>query len=629
MMTGKSTFRLCAALLACGIPFSAAAEVYQLNPIVVTAKREAVPILETPASVDVIEAEDIRTSGASNVFDVLRLSNGISSFSYGTNGQSWGGMNAKVNIRGIYKGTLVMLDGAPMNMNETYYLDNIPVGAVDRIEIVKGASSVLYGSEATSGVINIITKRQTANTVSLSLGEYGKQRAAVTLHAADWNFAYNGSREDEVRGLASNGRGMNDADKHSFYLRYNPEGPWSVSHMHTLSTYNFNRYDTKTWQTLMEDSHYRYIEDFSRIQYERDGWRAMAYYNRSNRHTNSFDVKNGSYSAKKKEHLVFSTIGLDLQKQWQTDAGTDLLAGLTVSRDTYRTDAPISYDHGVLKPLFLRKHRTHYALFGQATRELSSGLLLTLGARQQWISGDKNYNAFTPDISLLKKLDEQNSVYAHAARSFRAPSLTQMYGSGKALGTIFKRNPLLTPEKGWTYEVGYKHRDDTTAWSIALFAIDLDSITYETVINNGQEEGVRFNSKYKSHGIEANYAHQVDDYFSYRLGVTFGNPREQDKKGVWKNKSAKQQYTVGLQYHRNRWLANLTGSLTAKRAGGWRDMLPLNLHVSYDLTANSRLALDVENLLNREDLIGNWSSPTSTKYYTLPRNVRLTYTYTF
>lgn len=76
----------------CGIPFgSAAAEVYQLNPIVVTAKREAVPILETPASVDVIEAEDIRTSGASNIFDVLRLSNGISSFSYGANGQSWGG----------------------------------------------------------------------------------------------------------------------------------------------------------------------------------------------------------------------------------------------------------------------------------------------------------------------------------------------------------------------------------------------------------------------------------------------------------------------------------------------------------------------------------------------------------
>lgn len=127
---------------------------------------------------------------------------------------------------------------------------------------------------------------------------------------------------------------------------------------------------TRTWQTLMEGRTTAILKIFT-VQYERDGWRAMAYYNRSNRHTNSFDVKNGSYYDKKKEHLVFSTIGLDLQKQWQTDAGTDLLAGLTVSRDTYRTDTPISYDHGVLKPLSC-EHRTHYALFGQAARELSA-----------------------------------------------------------------------------------------------------------------------------------------------------------------------------------------------------------------------------------------------------------------
>ena len=73
-----------------------------------------------------------------------------------------GGMSAKILIRGNDKGTLVMIDGAPINMNNVYFLNTLPVEAVERIEIVKGASSVLYGSEASSGVINIITKKANA-----------------------------------------------------------------------------------------------------------------------------------------------------------------------------------------------------------------------------------------------------------------------------------------------------------------------------------------------------------------------------------------------------------------------------------------------------------------------------------
>lgn len=67
-------------------------------------------------------------------------------------------MTAKAVIRGVEKGTLVLVNGVPMNQSGMYSLQDIASDSVEKVEIVRGGGAILYGSEASGGVINIITK---------------------------------------------------------------------------------------------------------------------------------------------------------------------------------------------------------------------------------------------------------------------------------------------------------------------------------------------------------------------------------------------------------------------------------------------------------------------------------------
>lgn len=135
---------------------------------------------------------------------MLQNTLGVTVQSQGFNGAAMGTMTSKIMIRGAQVGTLVLLNGVPMNMDGKYNLEDIPSGAIEKIEIVRGGGSVLYGSEATGGVINIITKKRINNKVKFSaqagaLLERGLKRAghevmllqsddldAVVAAANDW-----------------------------------------------------------------------------------------------------------------------------------------------------------------------------------------------------------------------------------------------------------------------------------------------------------------------------------------------------------------------------------------------------------------------------------------------------------
>ena len=592
---------------------------YSLDQMVVTAQRTQKDDVDTPASVKVITEKELTQSGATNLYDGLKLANGITSYGYGANGQAWGGMSAKILIRGNDKGTLVMIDGAPINMNNVYFLNTLPVEAVERIEIVKGASSVLYGSEASSGVINIITKKQMQNSISLSKGEYGKTREGISLGLGKLGIVANLEQGDELKGYASNGRAMNDGKKSSVMWKYKFDDTWTVSHQHTDNDYQFNQYDTATWKTLKEDSSFKYKEDFARIQYNDGSLKGNLYYNRSDRHNNTYKIKKGTASKWKIEHITFDTLGLDLQKEFNTKVA-DIIVGTTLEKQTYNCDNP--YSGGNLVNQLLDKDAKTYAVFVQATRDLGNDFTATIGAREQFLKANDDYNAFTPEFSLIKKIDKNSSVYVNAAKAFKMPNFTSLYGSGSV---EFKPNPELKPEEGWTYELGYKKVSNTSMFKTALYYIDMDAWTYTT-----DKDGVNqaINSPFENLGLEVNYEKNVGTHFSYSLGTDISNPKSKDA-GKWTRKFAREQYTASLKYNNRDFTASLAGSMTADRAGGWKDRLPLNLYTSYQLSKDHRIDLVCENILNREDLVGNWSSANSTRYYSLPRNIRITYTYTF
>ena len=109
-----------------------------------------------------------------------------------------------------------------------------------------------------------------------------------------------------------------------------------------------------------------------------------------------------------------------------------------------------------------------YAFFVQATRDLGNDFTATIGAREQFLKANDNYNAFTPEFSLIKKLDQNSSIYLNAAKAFKMPNFTSLYGSGSV---EFKPNPELKPEEGWTYELGYKKASNSSMFKTASITL--------------------------------------------------------------------------------------------------------------------------------------------------------------
>ena len=132
-----------------------------MDEVVVTATRQEEPLSSIPASVTVITEEEVDQSAAQNVPELLRSVPGVL-----VNDIAGNGRNYTVDLRGFGEtgslNTLVLVDGRRINQADLSGVDwaLIPKSRVERIEIVRGSrGSVLYGENATSGVINIITKK--------------------------------------------------------------------------------------------------------------------------------------------------------------------------------------------------------------------------------------------------------------------------------------------------------------------------------------------------------------------------------------------------------------------------------------------------------------------------------------
>ncbi|GAB6039464.1 TonB-dependent receptor plug domain-containing protein [Endothiovibrio diazotrophicus] len=213
---------LCAAL-----PFAApAAEAVDLGTVVVTATRTEREVADVPASVSVITAEEIARSNARSADELLQelagvdVRHGIGPLSVGTSN--------KVILRGMGGLTearaLLLIDGVPVNevYNGGVEWNLIPVEDIRRIEVVRGASSALYGSNAMGGVINILTKRPTAERQVRAVVGYGGMNTrdgSLAVSGTDGRLGYrlSGSvmRSDGYDPLQAKDRKATSIDKGS------------------------------------------------------------------------------------------------------------------------------------------------------------------------------------------------------------------------------------------------------------------------------------------------------------------------------------------------------------------------------------------------------------------------------
>jgi vitamin B12 transporter len=163
------------------------AKIYTLSDVVVTATKTNTHLLELASSITIIDSSEIERRKKNNVFDLLTTEYGLSSTRQG----SFGSLS-NIYTRGAGTGhTLVLIDGVEVNMpsdpGNTFDFGNLPVDNIERIEILRGPQGTLYGSDALSGVINIISKKGSGKPqffLSTEGGSYNTYKGLAGLNGS-------------------------------------------------------------------------------------------------------------------------------------------------------------------------------------------------------------------------------------------------------------------------------------------------------------------------------------------------------------------------------------------------------------------------------------------------------------
>ena len=187
-------------ILGIGFPHSGWADeeigTIPLQEIVVSAPRVDRTLVETPASVTILTAEDIEEMGATTIVDIVQNIPGVLKDSDSRERLTFRGNRSQMSC-----GVLVLINGAPVNAGISGYVeyDAISVSDIERIEVIRSSGAIAFGPDASRGAINIITKKGKAGTVSGKVGvSYGswntlKASANVGGQLDKWDYALGGS----------------------------------------------------------------------------------------------------------------------------------------------------------------------------------------------------------------------------------------------------------------------------------------------------------------------------------------------------------------------------------------------------------------------------------------------------
>lgn len=620
-------------------------QIFTLDPMVVTATRYEKRDVEIAASTEIFTKEDLENTGATNVVNALSNALGVAFTTYGPDGSSQGSKNSNITIRGMDRGTLVLINGSPLNLNGRYNLEDLPLDSVGRIEIVRGGGSVLYGSEAIGGVINIITADGVKNKVTVSAGSNDRQQYEASYQAGKLSLAASHKhwgKSSKISELLTSSKNMNyylkDMNKDSIFLNYKFDNKSNLMLQHTESEkshdYFFgNGYADNLVGKNRYNRNYEYDKTFIQYNYNDGIWHGNAYYNEAKSETGKTDFYSSSgsdkgypkYSHDKDKNYSY---GFDLNRTWKVNKGK-YLAGITFQKESYNPD---EYANEAWS-------RNNYSIYAQYDRSFDDRNNLIISGRQSWGElAEETIDNFSGQIQYIHKLTDNQSLYTSVGQSYRMPYLRELYSSGKGYLT---GNNKLKPEKGIHYEAGWKKETKSHMWKVAFFNYFIkDNIDY-TLSDSGQSYCT--NQDVKNTGVEASVKYQGDDGFSYNFGIAYGDPKAKTKrdnapasvkvKDYWDRQFGRFQLTGGIGYKKDKWAVNLTStymwqrvaSPTSSPAFDIKPYLLTSLHLKYSMDKHSDIIFAMENLLDREDNFGG----STTAYYSTPRSYLLKYSYNF
>ena len=568
---------------------------YVLDPMMVTAARYEKRDVDIPAATEIYDQEKIEKLGANNVMEVVKNIPGFTLTASPTG-------NTYIGFRGIAKDNVaILVNGIPLNQDGNYDLESISADIIDRIEVVKGGATVLYGSNASAGVINIITNKKAAkNKVLIGFGDKNKFKGAVNVATDKLQLSYS-RQQSKDRGFVYKNSGASNyytgdkLEKDSLNLQYAISDNLSLQYMYSKKVSDCSKSVNGVYKPGFH-SDIKY--NFGQLRYVNDDLQATVFF------------RNRDWKFNTSTHQKGHNYGADLQDKFKL-GNTMLTVGANYENENTKNSNNIE-----------AAKRDSAAVFFMTETEVSDKTKIFLGAREAYV--EESGSKFCPQFQVMHSLGTDDNIYLNANRSMRAPHVNEQWGTSTQL-----MNPDLKAENGWNYEFGWKKKlAADELFKVNLYHMDINDRIYSQRNYNGSGKNMFLNAnKYRNTGVEVSYEKAASEKFSYNVGVSYGNPEQKLAKGDWQRVDFKLGLHAGVGYNLGKTNANIYANYMAERINGVKPMLDLTLNVKQQITKNDALRFAVYNLLDRDDIRTGSSSGTGAMLE--ERNWMLSYEHSF
>ena len=588
-----------------------------LQEVVVTGTRSATDTRYLPQTVTVIERDLLTNQYQTSILPtVVHQVPGLfvtsrSVLGYGVSGGAAGG----INMRGIAGGSgqmMVLIDGHPQYQGIYGHpiSDSYQTLMAERVEVLRGPASMLYGSNAMGGVINIVTRRPTGGNsvhtnINVGAGSYGTLQAEVANQIRSGKFS---STIAAQYGRTDNHRPRMGFEQYGGYLKlgYDFNNHWNAYVDANITHFNASQpgstasplYDADQWITRGMVS--AAVEN----HYGRSNG-ALSLYTYFGRHK----IDDGTADPAKPTQRYFRSkdalMGISLYESFQLFEGNRLTAGIDyqhiygyayyTSKETGETLDTPNKQSG-------KSYRNEIAGYVEFRQDLTSWLTVDAGLRvdHHSITGTE----WIPQGGIVIRPMESGELKAMVSKGFRNPTMREMY-------LYPPSNTDLKPERLMNYELAWSHRIGQFNYGLNLFYLKGDNMI-QTMPVDGKPRNVN-TGEIENYGLEAEAAYRINPHWRlttnhsllHMKNHVLGAPQY---KGFLGADFSQQRWNVvaGLQY--------INGLYTAIGDNEKKEnFLLLNATVSYMLVNNLALWVRGENLLaQRYEINAGYPMPRAT-----------------
>ena len=420
-----------------------------LKEVIITSSRIDLPFKENSRTIDVISSKDIKNSAATNVADLLQQVAGVDIRRRGT-----AGSQADLYIRGGgFDQTLLLIDGIKMDDAQTgHHTLNaaLPIEVIERIEIIKGPAARVFGQNAFTGAINIVTKKKLKSIASINVegGSFRQLNKSVTFGKEFENASFIA----HIGSLTSEGyRNNSDYDNNNYFIKAvlnKQKQPIEV-----IGTFFDKKFGAENFYTDNADWH-EYEETQSSLigvstTLKNEKWKITprVYWKRGQ---DIFLLKRDDPSFFKNLHIT-NKVGVETNASYTSNLGVTGF-GIDVSKN-YISSNNLGERSRTMANLFL-EHRFKLA---------NDKLDITPGVAITYFS-DFKFHAF-PGLDVGYQISDNFKAYGNLGVTYRIPTYTDsFYNSPSTIG-----NENLEPEEAFAQEIGLKYNSGRVTTSAAFF----------------------------------------------------------------------------------------------------------------------------------------------------------------